>query len=483
MIKQELSLTSSTHWLSVTSFASSIAKVPPTESRILALSLVGQYAKPILAALRNSRTFIGGVPPPSLKPPCRSRYTQIMRAVSQSPAPELEPIQHSENAETLRRMRGAAPFQPTLEREYLQSHTERVRPRLRIWFLLMVLLDLGLAAVQLSSKPVSDPVSLVHMILLVPSAVLLAILAWTALYHPFYLRVGAILVSLHCAAVASIAVQGATTGQITELGTQMSAVFYFYGLLFRQALTICTLAALVFFSVALLEGMPQAVLTRDMMVLVVSGAICAAMYWDIERSARRSFLERRIIADLLARDGLTNLMNRRTLDERLQVLWKQALREQVTMAVLLIDVDYFKRYNDTFGHIAGDVALRRVAQVLQQFARRPLDLAARYGGEEFAVVLYGLAPDHVTDTAERIVLAVRDMKVPHAVPSPAAAAVLSVSVGACVLVPNPGQGVESAVRIADEALYEAKRGGRDRAVIKDPKAQARGDRIRVAKVL
>lgn len=398
----------------------------------------------------------------------------MVAASPQTSAPDVEQIQHSENAETLRRMRGAAPFAPALEQEYLQARLERVRPRLKIWFVLMLLLDLGLASFQLLSKPISNPFSIIHLTLLVPSAAALALLAWTSLYYPFYLRLGTLLVAIHCAAVSVAAVQGATTGQLTELGTQMSAVFYFYGLPFRKAVAVCGIAALVFLSAAVLQDMPLGVLARDMMVLMLTGAICSAMYWDMERSYRRGFLERRIIAELLATDGLTNLMNRRTLDERLLALWKQTLSEQRTMAVLLIDVDHFKRYNDTFGHMAGDVALRSVARVLQQFARRPLDLAARYGGEEFAIILYDLAPDRVADMAERVVLAVRNMGIPHVVPTSSAGAVLSVSVGACVLVPSLERSLEAAIQTADEALYEAKRGGRDRAVIKTLERQVHG---------
>lgn len=260
-------------------------------------------------------------------------------------------------------------------------------------------------------------------------------------------------------------------------GTQVAATFYFYGLLFRQALAICGFAALVFFSVCLWEGAPRAELTKDMIILLVSGAICAALYWEVERSYRRSFLESRIIGELSARDGLTSLMNRRTFDERLLALWKQALREERTLAVLMIDVDHFKHYNDTFGHMAGDVALRSVAQVFQQFARRPLDLAARYGGEEFAIILYDPAPDGVAEIMERAVLAVRNMKMPHPTPSNPGAAVLSVSVGACVLVPNPALTVQALVQTADEALYDAKRSGRDRAVIKAPEHHAPGSRV------
>jgi len=395
----------------------------------------------------------------------------MLNASTHPPAPDLEHIRHSAHADALRQMRGVTPFAPALEREYRQAHLERTRPRLKMWFSLMVLLDISLATLQLPQDRVSDPLSWIPLVLLVPSAVMLTIVAWTALYYPFYSRVGTILVGIHSAALAVITAQLATIGLSTELGTQMVATFYFYGLLFRQATAMCVSVAVVFFSVCLYEGTPRGELTRDMIVLVVSGSICAALYWEMERSYRRSFLESRIISDLSARDGLTGLMNRRVFDERLLALWKQAMREERTLAVLMIDVDHFKSYNDTFGHMAGDVALRSIAQVTQQFARRPLDLVARYGGEEFAIILYDPAPAAVAEIMERLVLAVRTMKIPHAAPPNAAAAALSVSVGACVVVPNPARSMKALVRAADEALYEAKRAGRDRAVIKTPGQQ------------
>ena len=394
----------------------------------------------------------------------------MVNASLHPPAPDLEHIEHSAHADALRRMRGATLFAPALEREYRKVHLERMRPRLKTWFGLMVLLDLCLTSFQLPHAGLSDPLSYVPLALLFPSAVVLAIVAWTALYYRLYSRIGPILVGIHSAALAIIAAQWATMGLSTEIGTQMVATFYFYGLLFRQALATCAFVTLVFFSVCLFEGTPRGELPRDMMVLLVSGSICAALYWEMERSYRRSFLESRIISELSARDGLTNLMNRRTFDERLLALWRQAMREEHTIAVLMIDVDHFKLYNDTFGHIAGDVALRSLAQLIQQFARRPLDVAARYGGEEFAIILYDPAPDCVTEIMERLVLAVRTMKIPHATHSNAAA-VLSVSVGGCVLVPTPARSPDALVRTADEALYEAKRGGRDRAVIKTPGRQ------------
>jgi diguanylate cyclase (GGDEF)-like protein len=137
---------------------------------------------------------------------------------------------------------------------------------------------------------------------------------------------------------------------------------------------------------------------------------------------------------------------------------------------MMIDVDHFKRYNDTFGHQAGDAALRGVADVIRSFARRPLDLAARYGGEEFSVILYDLAPSHVQDMAERLRQSVRNLQSSPRNAGAAAGQEVTVSVGVGVAAPTIGRTPQGAVQLADEALYEAKAAGRDRVVIKGTEA-------------
>jgi len=128
----------------------------------------------------------------------------------------------------------------------------------------------------------------------------------------------------------------------------------------------------------------------------LASSIAAIVYRDVEQSYRRNFLQAALIGELVARDDLSGLMNRRAFDEHIVAVWHQAARDQRPVALLMIDIDHFKGYNDRRGHLAGDFALRSVAKVIQGFARRPLDLAARYGGEEFAVVLYDLAFSYKT---------------------------------------------------------------------------------------
>ena len=159
-------------------------------------------------------------------------------------------------------------------------------------------------------------------------------------------------------------------------------------------------------------------------------------------------------------DGLTVVSNRRLFDDRLAMEWARAVREHSSLSVVLIDVDHFKRYNDHYGHLAGDDCLRRVAAALKAGLRRPADLLARYGGEEFVCLL----PD--TDAAGALALArqlgqqVRRLGIEHAASD--AAPVVTVSLGACT---QPGGVVGSSaalLREADAQLYAAKSGGRDR---------------------
>jgi diguanylate cyclase (GGDEF)-like protein len=129
------------------------------------------------------------------------------------------------------------------------------------------------------------------------------------------------------------------------------------------------------------------------------------------------------------------------------------------MAVLMIDLDHFKAYNDTYGHQRGDDCLRRVAREIHKVAQRPLDVAARYGGEEFGVVLYDADPEIATRMAKRIHSAVEELAIEH-LGSPFGR--VTPSIGVAVTIPELGQDPADLVAQADSALYLAKQGGRNR---------------------
>ena len=162
---------------------------------------------------------------------------------------------------------------------------------------------------------------------------------------------------------------------------------------------------------------------------------------------------------LALQDGLTGIGNRRQFDEQLAAVVGRARRGRTPVALLMIDVDHFKLFNDTFGHQRGDACLRTVAHTLAGLTRRPGDLVTRYGGEEFAVLLADCGPRLAAEVAERLCQAVAALRVPH----PAPPGCVTVSIGVAWLQPGrDGEGAEGLVAAADQALYTAKAGGRNR---------------------
>ncbi|MGD0632727.1 MAG: sensor domain-containing diguanylate cyclase [Beijerinckiaceae bacterium] len=179
---------------------------------------------------------------------------------------------------------------------------------------------------------------------------------------------------------------------------------------------------------------------------------------------RRTLAERRL-SELASTDGLTGLANRRHFDETLELEWRRALRDQAPAALLMIDCDYFKKFNDTYGHLEGDQVLRAVAGALRDSVQRPADLVARYGGEEFAILLPDTGIDGTLRVAEAVRAAVARLDWQHA-GSPLGR--LTVSVGAASCLPGDDGGAVSLIKAADFALYHAKKGGRDQVAVPAP---------------
>jgi diguanylate cyclase (GGDEF)-like protein len=182
------------------------------------------------------------------------------------------------------------------------------------------------------------------------------------------------------------------------------------------------------------------------------------------RSAQDTLERQNAALERLAHtDGLTGLHNRRHLDERLAFEVARAARERTPLSLIMMDVDFFKRYNDTYGHAAGDECLRMVARVLAATVNRPADLAARFGGEEFAVLLPNTAQEGARRIAEAICEGVRAAGMVHGASD---LGVVTISAGVATVVPAPGDGVRALVEAADAALYGAKEAGRNRVHVR-----------------
>lgn len=164
-------------------------------------------------------------------------------------------------------------------------------------------------------------------------------------------------------------------------------------------------------------------------------------------------------------DALTRLANRRRFDAVWLDEWQRALRQATPLAVIMLDVDHFKAYNDHYGHQQGDECLRRVGEVLLTTVRRAGELVARYGGEEFVVVLPGTSVIHAMAVAESIRANIQAAGIAHA--HSGVAAVVTVSLGVAVGIPTQGDAPDALVHAADAALYRAKDQGRNRVVLSD----------------
>lgn len=202
--------------------------------------------------------------------------------------------------------------------------------------------------------------------------------------------------------------------------------------------------------------LPLEISVRPMSRLGCDYLVCVGRnnYQQLEATAQ---LER-----LSQLDGLTGLYNRRFFDSALGAEWRRLQRQHLPLGLLMIDVDFFKSYNDAFGHLAGDDALRQISQALQEHVGREGERVCRYGGEEFAVLLPGADLPQCGKVAALIHDEVRRMNIPHIT---GAHKRLTVSIGIACAMPGCSRPPESLVSAADRALYEAKRAGRDRSTL------------------
>jgi two-component system chemotaxis family response regulator WspR len=161
-------------------------------------------------------------------------------------------------------------------------------------------------------------------------------------------------------------------------------------------------------------------------------------------------------------DGLTGLSNRRYLDQYLAAEWRRGTRDKISLGFLMIDVDNFKAYNDTYGHVAGDEVLKQVAHTVEACLGRSPDLAARFGGEEFAVVLPGTSAGGLRLLAEKIRIAIEGLGIPH---SGSTSGVVTISIGAASVVPTLTLPVTTLIEAADVGLYQAKRDGKNQVAM------------------
>lgn len=201
--------------------------------------------------------------------------------------------------------------------------------------------------------------------------------------------------------------------------------------------------------------------SRKLLVIVVFAT--ALMQWLGAREVRRKLVETLLKQLAFERasweDKLTGLGNRRRFEERLDASWHQALRMKVPLSLIILDVDHFKRYNDTYGHTEGDNCLQRVAAALDNCVKRGNDTVVRYGGEEFVAILFHANVHDAKNIGEHIRAAVEALRLTH---EQSPHQVVTVSVGGATIIPSTDATPKELLNKADGALYQAKSAGRNR---------------------
>lgn len=248
-------------------------------------------------------------------------------------------------------------------------------------------------------------------------------------------------------------------------------LYFMSGLRMHQALRGNLIILALFLAAGLLGLLQFEVAAYLSVALITANVIGAAGAYALEHANRTAFLERKLLVEIAELDGLTRLLNRQTFESRVHDAWGRAMSERRAVTVIMIDVDHFKLYNDNYGHQAGDDCLRKVASAVRSAVQmRPGDFVARYGGEEIIAVLCDRSTTDAKEIAQRIVQEVAELDIPHA--SSMNSTCVSVSVGAATQLPPVTSSYDAIVRLADGALYTAKRQGRNQFVAVEARAVA-----------
>lgn len=203
---------------------------------------------------------------------------------------------------------------------------------------------------------------------------------------------------------------------------------------------------------------------ETMHMVLVMLLVVGATLWASAREVRRILIEvllKQVSSEQASwQDRLTGIGNRRSFDTNLSKMWSQATRTNVPLSLMMVDVDFFKKFNDTYGHQAGDECLRKVATALDGCARRAGDSVTRYGGEEFTVLLFHTTLNEARNICETMLTAVRSLNIRH---EQSTHDIVTISMGIATIVPTVKDSMESLVEAADKSLYRAKENGRNRA--------------------
>lgn len=358
-----------------------------------------------------------------------------------------------------------------LETEYRAHLVNRERRTLRVQLLTGVLLVCSIMLLDhfLLGPQFSDRSIVLRLVFMLLPLLALFALTWSRQLVRWVQPLGVL-----CAlgvGLTSLAL-GALAARYNEPrvfgGYQVIIVFVYFFLGLRVPVAVAT-AMFLFFAyllAAVLATAPPTSTLYNGLYLLALNIIGATGVYQLDKSRRIEFLEERVLNYRANHDALTSLPNRRAFDELLEKMWDSAASMRCPIAVMLMDIDHFKAYNDHYGHQAGDRTIREVAAVLQANLRRPQDFAGRYGGEEFVVLLFDTSKEHALELANGIRQQILAKNIEHQRSD--VARCVSVSIGLSHLLPHESRrSARGFVQSADQALYAAKQNGRNCVVDAD----------------
>jgi diguanylate cyclase (GGDEF)-like protein len=359
-------------------------------------------------------------------------------------------------------------FDAELEPEFRQTVLDENLRHIRVNLVLAITIIVAFSAMEATvlGRELNRIPRLLHMLVMIPILLVCFAGSFSARRHRIYpplALASVVVVGLSVVAIQLIGALGGTSILFPGLILAVIYIYFMAGLIFYHALAASVIVTFAYLAAATALQLPDREFGYDALSIMAVNLFCASVVYMHEKTSRMRFLEAALLREMVARDGLTGIQNRRMFDQHIRHAWHQAVREKQRVAVLLVDIDCFKNYNDRYGHQAGDECLRAVAMSLSQCARRPLDFVARYGGEEFAVVLYEASREYVAEVLTRIQRSIAELNIPHAASTVASR--LTVSIGAAFVLPGANRSHDGLIQLADEALYSAKEKGRNRVVV------------------
>ena len=387
-------------------------------------------------------------------------------ATATLPAPSRLEGQFSAHAAQLRAGFRWLRFASGLEREFRRFIHERylIRTRLALTGAAVLLAVFALRDMRILPPEVWHTTVALRLFVMVPAVLLV-------LASSFVHRLASVFELITAAGVT--VVMGALSAAVLHAGAQGSPLPYeglmvvmiyaifLCGMRFYTATASTISVAIAYLIGRALLDLPAEVTSQQAYYMSVITLIGLVGSYSLELSQRANFLTEHVALFRATRDPMTHLYNRRAALDHLDRAWRLAFRERKSVAIVMIDVDHFKRYNDRYGHSQGDTCLAEVAAVLRDRVRRPMDMVARYGGEEFIAILYDVGDAAIHMICEDARQAVRELELAH--PENKPHEVVTVSVGAAWAEPAGGVAtIESVIEGADQALYRAKAAGRNR---------------------